>query len=293
MTVTGMHSPVVVAVDGTEQDDATLGFAAQEAQRHGSGIRVVHAFHETIPMAPMMPPFGRYPLMEAAQSVADDAVRQLRELVGDEVPIETEVQPVPVARAILHTAHDARAIVVGRRPLARMHRMVAGSTSMSLAAKAACPVFSVPFDWSPDVDHGRVVVGIDDTPASSEVLAMAFDAAALRHDTLVVVHAWHPPNYYADVVELREILLEWEVNAEVTVSKALAGWREKYPDVPVEISVRRQRPADALTDASEQADLLVVGRRGSGGVAGLLVGSVARAALGGAHCPVALAPHPD
>lgn len=293
MAVTGMRSPVVVAVDGTEQDDVTLRFAAQEAQRHGSDIRVVHAFHETIPMAPMMPPFGRYPLTEAAQSVADDAVRQLRELVADDVRIDTAVEPVPVAGAVLRSAHDARAIVVGRRPIGKAHRLVAGSTSMSLAAKAACPVFSVPLEWSPDVTYGRVVVGIDDTASSTEVLAMAFDAASTRNATLVVVHAWQPPSYYADVAELREIIEEWQSNAEVTVSTALAGWREKCPDVPVEVLVKRERAADALADASEAADLLVVGRRGAGGVAGLLVGSVARATLTAAHCPVALAPHPS
>jgi nucleotide-binding universal stress UspA family protein len=77
--------------------------------------------------------------------------------------------------------------------------------------------------------------------------------------------------------ELTEILAE-----------RLAGWAEKYPEVPVQSRVVRGRAARALVEASARAQLVVVGSRGRSGLAGILLGSVSRAVLLHAHCPVAV-----
>jgi nucleotide-binding universal stress UspA family protein len=72
------------------------------------------------------------------------------------------------------------------------------------------------------------------------------------------------------------------------LGEALAGWREKYPDVTVTPVVARDRAARALVGASHQASLVVVGSRGRGGFTGLLLGSVSQALLHHAGCPVAV-----
>jgi nucleotide-binding universal stress UspA family protein len=72
------------------------------------------------------------------------------------------------------------------------------------------------------------------------------------------------------------------------LAERLAGWGEKYPDVRVQRLVMRDRPSRALVEQSMRAQLVVVGTRGRGGIAGLLLGSVSHAVLQRAHCPVAV-----
>ena len=68
--------------------------------------------------------------------------------------------------------------------------------------------------------------------------------------------------------------------------RQFAGRREKYPSISVEYNVVRAGAREALIEASRSAELLVVGARGRGGFAGLLLGSVSQTLLHHAHCPV-------
>jgi nucleotide-binding universal stress UspA family protein len=69
---------------------------------------------------------------------------------------------------------------------------------------------------------------------------------------------------------------------------SLAGWREKYPDVGVERVVTEDPPARSLLHHARGARLLVVGSRGHGPVAGMLLGSTSQALVHHSPCPVAV-----
>ncbi|WP_344222961.1 universal stress protein, partial [Lapillicoccus jejuensis] len=69
---------------------------------------------------------------------------------------------------------------------------------------------------------------------------------------------------------------------------AIAGWRERLPDVPVRVRVRQWSPVEALLAEADQAELLVVGSHGWGDVRGLLLGSVSQAVLRRSPVPVAV-----
>jgi nucleotide-binding universal stress UspA family protein len=75
------------------------------------------------------------------------------------------------------------------------------------------------------------------------------------------------------------------------LAEALAGWADKYPDVVVRQRLVRRGPRRALIDASRRAQLVVVGTRGRGGFAGLLLGSVSQALLHHAAGPVVVVRH--
>jgi nucleotide-binding universal stress UspA family protein len=132
-----------------------------------------------------------------------------------------------------------------------------------------------------------VVVGIDGTPSSEAAIAFAFDAAAVRGVPLVAVHTWLDEMYDPVVGEL----VDWQsavVQAEEVLFERLAGWGEKYPDVPVQRLVTRGLAGRALLDQAAKAQLVVVGSRGHGEIAGLLLDSVSNALIHKAACPVAV-----
>jgi nucleotide-binding universal stress UspA family protein len=131
-----------------------------------------------------------------------------------------------------------------------------------------------------------VVVGVDGSRLSEAALAFAVDTAVRRGTSLVAVHAWQ------DTADPRvAALIDWEavaVEEAAVLAERLAGWQDKNPDLTIERRVVRDSPAHELTALSATAQLVVVGSRGRGGFAGLLLGSVSQALLRHAACPVAV-----
>ena len=132
-----------------------------------------------------------------------------------------------------------------------------------------------------------MLVGIDGTPLSEAAIAFAFDVAAAWSVPLVTVHTWLDEMYDPALGEL----VDWQstiVQAEEVLAGRLAGWGEKYPDVPVQRLVARGLAGHALLDQAAKAQLVVVGSRGHGEIAGLLLDSVSNALVHKAACPVAI-----
>ncbi|MQS37876.1 universal stress protein, partial [Streptomyces katsurahamanus] len=140
---------------------------------------------------------------------------------------------------------------------------------------------------------GPVLLAVDGSPQAEAAVGFAFAEASLRGAELVALHAWsgwtgrgdddpgHPQNLVDDAGRLGD-------TEERVLAEALAGWQAKYPDVTVRRDLVRKSARQALIEASEEAQLLVVGARGRGGFTGLLLGSVSQAVLHHAHCPVAV-----
>lgn len=140
-----------------------------------------------------------------------------------------------------------------------------------------------------------IVVGIDHSEGAKAALRFALEEAKLRQATLRVVHAWQYgyigatglegtyPDVVGEVTELRDA-------AEAAVEQTL---RDSIPD-PQEVEIERHvvegRAAAVLVDESRGADLLVVGSRGHGGFAGLLLGSVSQHCAHHAACPTVIVP---
>ena len=124
--------------------------------------------------------------------------------------------------------------------------------------------------------------------AIEAAVGFGFEAAALRGVPLVAVHTWQDTLVDATMAPL----IDWDVVAageREVLAERLAGWGEKFPDVEVRRLVTRDRPARALVEESGRAQLVVVGSRGRGGLAGMLLGSVSQALLRHAACPVVVA----
>jgi nucleotide-binding universal stress UspA family protein len=203
--------------------------------------------------------------------------------------VNVRVWSGPVIATLVKASRSASLMVLGRRGISGLERMFAGSTSTSVGARAECPVVVVPHAWSAGNPNRRVVVGVDGSARSLPALALAVAEASSRPAALVVVHAWESPaSYYADVPELEDTLETWRRAGELAVAETVAGWSERHPDVAISRAFERGHPVGVLVGYSADADLLVIGTRGAGGIHGLALGSVARAVVAGSSCPVML-----
>ena len=138
-----------------------------------------------------------------------------------------------------------------------------------------------------------IVVGVDHSEGAKAALRFALEEATLRKAKLRAVHAWQygsisatglegsVPTFGADIKEV--------ANAATTALEAtLQGTIPDPGSVEVERRVVQGRPAAVLVDEAREADLLVVGSRGHGGFAGLLLGSVSQQCAHHAACPVVI-----
>lgn len=138
--------------------------------------------------------------------------------------------------------------------------------------------------------RANIVVGVDGSLESIHALRWALAEARLRGAEVEVVHAWRYPVWtYSPAIVSTPVFAHDELEAEAhsvlngTVDSVLA--EEAVPPA-VERVVVEGPAAEQLVRRSEKADLLVVGHRGRGGFAGLLLGSVAHQCSAHAACPV-------
>lgn len=281
------RAPLVAGVDGTDGGRRAVEWAVAEGQRRDVPVRLVHAFEyppALLPFYESATELGAGHLRSVAeQALATEVARTREEAPG--VSVDGVVRDGTPVEVLL--AEPARLVVVGTRGLSGFGGLVVGSTGTALAGGAACPAVVVPADRPAPRATGPVVVGVDGSADSEAAVGFAFDTASFRRAPLVALHAWRPsPGGLAEPpARLRSADA---VARSMLVSEALAGCREKYPDVPVRDEVVRGHPVRALLEAVPDPSLLVLGARGTGGYPGLLLGSVAQGVLHNAIRPVAV-----
>jgi nucleotide-binding universal stress UspA family protein len=131
---------------------------------------------------------------------------------------------------------------------------------------------------------GGVVVGVDGSRASEAALRWAAEQSRLTGRTLIAVIAWEPP-----ITSSGESIpgeFDWRGDAASALAKAVENTLGESDAARVVQHVTEGHRARTLVAAARDADLLVVGSRGHGGFAGLLLGSVSQHVLASAPCPV-------
>lgn len=285
-----VHFPagsIVVGLDGSPSSDAALMWAVEEGVRRTMPLHLVHARGDEgwWIRSGALPPAE---LEDHPDPVLSGGLLLAQER-GPDLDLTCESADTTAAAALVARSSRADLVVVGSRGRSTLRGILLGSVSRQVAAHAECPVVVVHDEAYRMREQGRIVVGVDASATSSRAVEFAFAHAASRSMAVTAVYAW-----WSDAEEDLS-RPEDDARSDVLVSKqermvsdALAVWREEYPDVPVRERVVRAHPADALVAASAAAQLLVVGRRGSGGFRGLVLGSVSHRVLQRAHCPVAV-----
>ncbi|GAB3473720.1 universal stress protein [Amycolatopsis cihanbeyliensis] len=290
--VDGASRPVMVGVDGSTSATHAVRWAAHEAARRQVPLLIVHVC-ALVPVAvPHAAALGAYKdaLVEQGRQWLAEAAAAARESAPD-VAVDTELDTGSAPENLIGRSTRTELVVLGSRGLGGFTGLVVGSIAVAVATHGHCPVVVVR-GADPEAaprQNGPVVVGVDGSPTSQAAISFAFHAASARSVPVVAVHAW------SDL----PIATAWEATAgwqsdQHEESKVLSEWlaecQARYPDVPVECVVARDRPAHALLDHAKSAQLVVVGSRGRGGFRGLLLGSTSQALIHHAACPVAVVP---
>ncbi|MEU1597911.1 universal stress protein [Streptomyces sp. NPDC005708] len=289
MTQPRDHRPIVVGVDPDSSKRMALAWAADEAARRRVPLRLVHA--EGMPTVEFrkwhVPPSWEAwneVMHEAGEQKLKDAVafaeaRQPRVEVSG---LLAEGDPAWVLR---EQGQDATAVVLGSQHLSRV-REVFGSASVSLPvmAHSPCPVVVVPEPEHSNQQPAYFVVGVDGSEHSAAAVEFAFEEAALRDAALRTLYVWQPG--------LLGMLDEQAAQQECRrlLSEIVAGRGAAYPNVELHQELITGHPVKVLTEESADALGLVVGTRGRGGFAGMLLGSVSQGVLHHAQCPVITVP---
>ncbi|MFI5696413.1 universal stress protein [Kribbella sp. NPDC051586] len=275
-----MKKYVLVGVGDTPESHIALRWAVEAAKAAEAPVRVVRAYLDEVSRWPAIgmdgyvaPPVA----LDKYQGELDDAVRYARDRLGYDGGSGWLADSDPTS-ALLIEADNAEMVVVGTRSRNKMSAAVLGSVATSVASKAPCPVVVV----RGELRAGPVVVGTDGSPDSEEAVAFAFEAAARSGAELEVVHCWHPQADHHEAIEsTHQLLTDW-------LAESIEPYRDKCPSVKVRASIREGRASTQLIALSDTASLVVVGSRGRGGVAGLLLGSVSQSLLHHADSPVAI-----
>ncbi len=220
-----------------------------------------------------------------AHDFLESAQAQVR-AAAPEIEVTTEVVDARPVELLTSRASGAELVVLGSRGLGGVSGLLLGSVAVGLASHAPCPVVIVRGEVAEDPD-APVVLGLEYSSHNDGILAFGYDYAAMHRAPLLVVRAW------ADTVidPATALFLDEEAIREdehLQLAEQLVGWREKYPDVATRTQVIIDRPAHALLEASKGARIVLVGARGRGGMAGLLLGSTSQALIHRATCPVAV-----
>ena len=305
-------SSVVVGLDGSDASAAAMRWALDEALLRDLPVLAVHAWrspehpilHGVVP--PALAPRDEEARdqeardeeardEEARDQEARDALVTAERLVAEALADRDTAAPTvtPIARedypaaVLLDAAFSADQLVVGRRGASGLSRSLVGSVTDQVVRHARCPVTVI---GSPGLQRERtgrrVVVGVDGSPGSRAALRRAAEEARARQVELHVVQAYRPAvgdpgggGPWLPAIDRTQREIEQSLAAVVEEELGTAP-------PPVRLTVECGPTASVLLHAAQGVDLLVVGSRGRGGFATLLLGSVSMHCLHHATGPL-------
>lgn len=299
--------PVVVGVDGSDAGWSALRWSARLAARQHLPIRAVHA--AWVGPSPY-PIFGDHmrQMIDATIGYGREVLSRAEQELAAHAPALTMTSTLldsPPVPGLIRQSEQASLMVIGATGTGRVVGLLAGSVALDLPPRSHCPVIVVrgddpigpPDGRAPTADNVTtprevrpVVVGVAGSQLDHPAIEFAVEQASFRRAPLVALHAVSdtllPP--MDQLAGFRTRWAEVEQLEHRRLSGYLAGWSSRFPDVEVTAVIAYDQPAAALLELSARAQLAVVGTRGRGQLAGVLLGSVSRTMIQRSSCPVAV-----
>ena len=286
---------VMVGVDGSAPSLNALDWAVAHAAKVGWRLHVVCAY--ALPTFAAASLDGGYATLDdaairdGAQAVLDEA---LERVAGSGVEVTSSLETGDPAGVLVEASRNVCLAVVGTRGKGGFAERILGTVSSALPAHAHCPTVVVPYKEGAElpIPVTRIVVGVDGSVSAKGALKRAIEEAALWDAELTAISGipigtgtgllgWLPTS-----VDSETLLADCKAGLDVTIDRALAG----RDDVTVRRHALDGTGAALLAEFSTAVDLVVVGTRGRGGFAGMLMGSTSQALLHHSACPVMVVP---
>ncbi|MEV0622364.1 universal stress protein [Nonomuraea sp. NPDC050404] len=274
---------IIVGADGSRTGLEAVGWAAAEAELRNSPLTIAYAVPKWVSEDTAVQHYAEVArwMRDGAHSVLD-AARDRARREWPQVLVEGMLVPGDPRSALIRMSEGGALLVVGSRGIGGVRGLLVGSVAHGVAAHARTDVVLV--HETPASPRGEIVAGADGSPGAERALEFAFTEAALRGARVRAVRAWAWPQ--AGGFEAASP--ERERDTVGALEESLAEHRKRHPGVQVVAEVVRGHPMEVLKEAAVRADLLVVGSRGHGQLAGMLIGSISQALLHHAPCPLAV-----
>ena len=291
------RSAILVCVDGSAATLGAVRWAARDAALRNVPLTLVHVSDAPLPEwfeVAALAGFKQWQEQQARDFI-ESAIKIAEESTGESGPvqIDSKVFNSATVPTLVGLSTEVDMVVVGYRGHGGvLARSFLGSVSSALVYNAHCPVAVIHDDEAMigNVARAPVLVGIDGSPASEAATAIAFEEASRRGVGLMALHVWADPRVSGSRGLFQDSKWDAQLSEEEEMlAERLAGWHERYPDVAIRRRIEIGDPARWLIEASERAQLLVVGSHGCGWFRGKLLGSVGAAAVNRAKIPVIVA----
>ena len=303
---------ILIGVDGSDNSRQAFTAAVTVAQEHNCSIRAVGAY--SVPVIPR----------RHAPTISDDHHRSIgnstQELLEEfaaqarSAGVEASAQAIEgdAGEVLAEASRYSRLAVVGKRGRNRLASQLLGTVSGAFVARSHCPVLVVPFqdsDLGDDVParenlggsasegqhnwlsfEDEVVAGVDMGSSALPVAEVAARVAELSGRRLAFVSA-----VPADAGASRGAGAEDSAPTDRAyahhLEELVSAVKEHHEGLAVRLELAEGSAAAILIEATRTAALVVLGTRGRGGVASLLLGSVSRSVLNQAKSPVLIVPN--
>jgi nucleotide-binding universal stress UspA family protein len=285
---------VIVGVDGSDASRDALALGQMLGGPSGR-LLVVHVH----PFGPLSSLMGAGEYEDVVRATADSIFTHAREILDDATDRELRlVSKRSPAEGLGTIAADAGAalVAVGSSRRSRLERVLAGSVAEDLLSGAPVPVAVAPRGFADAARALDPAIGCayDGSPESEGALRLAAELAQGLNARLRVisVHQRIPFGGQVSVtaVGYRSVNDAMRTALEQRLAQATSATSDV---VEAEGRLLDGDPAEALIGESETLDVLVTGSRGYGPARAVLLGSVSRALVRGAACPVVVSPRHD
>lgn len=294
---------IVVGVDGSDHGYCALVWAAREAQARRRPLHLITAYS--------VPIFAASGLDGGFATIDDEVIRQgavavleqaVTKLAEYDVEFDTRVERGDASNVLLEASETAELVVFGSRGRGGFVGRLLGSVSSALPGHAKCPTVTVPLKCAPRLGEGEqpadepapeveavVTVGVDGSEQARYAVLVAAEQAQRAGLALRVVCA--VPPYTGAMAWLpapldREALFD---DIKVQLSAGVAWLKSHFPLLPISVDVLDGPPVEVLAAASKVSELVVLGTRGQGGFAGMILGSTTDGTLHHAKGPIMVA----
>jgi nucleotide-binding universal stress UspA family protein len=287
---------ILVPHDFSAHADAALALAAALARENGAALHLFHTYE--IPLG-AIPPYGILVPDGLLESVREAAARELAKAAraaerAGVTPVTHLAHATSPPAGIAEAAQEfgADLIVMGTHGLRGIKHALLGSVAERTARIAPCPVLTVRAGAPSDARFRKLLVPLDFSPHTDQVLELAIELAKQHGAELHLLHAYSLPVGVTMAYGVAIPPTVWEGLQEAAserLAEALA--RVKAAGLKAETHLVTEPAADAVTEAAAElgADLIVMGTHGLTGLKHALLGSVAERVLRTAPCPVLIA----